>query len=223
MSETEQSVDGDTGVADENTQAETTYSQKQVDDMLARMKTSITKKLTGKYQDLGDPDELRNIVEQHKKREHETAMKRGEFDRILQEVVSKKDLEIQKRDEMIREFKIEQPLVNIAAKYKSVNPEQVKALLKNGLRLNEDGEVEVIDTKTKSVRYRNDGKPYDVETYVKEFLDTNPHFVSASPATVNTQSNVSKIAAGNFDLADLDLTRPDHRELYKQAKKQNLV
>ena len=223
MSIEEQSATGDTEFAQDTTPADRTYTQRDVDDMMARMKSSLTKKLSSRYEDLGDPDELRAIVEQHKKREHDNAMRRGEFDKIMAELASKKDAEIAKRDDIIREFKIEQPLINLAAQYKSVNPEQVKALLRAGVRLNEDGEVEVIDSKTQQVKYRNDGKPYDVESYVREFLDLNPHFVAASPATTNTQTNVGKINANTFDLKKLDLTRADHREQYKQAKKAGLI
>jgi hypothetical protein len=221
MTVNEQSADTVATEATEETttQAERTYTQRDVDDMMARMKTSLSKKLTKSYEDLGDPEELRNIVESHKRQQQEQALKRGEFDRVMADLASKKDAEISKRDEIIREFKVEQPLLSLAAKYRSVNPEQVKALLKNGLRLNEDGEVEVIDSKTGTTKYRDNGKPYDVETYVKEFLDSNPHFVSATPATTNTQGNLDKNVQMT-DLSKLDLTRADHRKIYAQARRE---
>jgi len=137
----------------------------------------------------------------------------------MSDLASKKDAEISKRDAIIREFKVEQPLVNLAAQYRSVNPEQVKQLLKPNLRLNEDGEVEVIDSKTGSVRYDDSGSPLSVEKYVKEFLDANPHFTSATPATTNTQGNVNKTVGAPIDLKSLDLTRPDHRKIYAEARR----
>lgn len=218
MTVNEQSATMATEAAAQETQAERTYSQREVDDMMARMKSSITKKVASQYEDLGDPNELRNIVDQHKKLQHEQAMKRGEFDKIMAEFAEQKNAEIAKRDNIIKEFKIEQPLLTTAAKYKSVNPDQVKALLKNGVRLNEEGEVEVLDDKGQ-VRYNKSGKPYDVDTYVKEFLDANPHFVSASPATTNTQGNTGKTVQ-SLDLSTLDMTRADHRKLYAEARRQ---
>lgn len=218
MTVSEQSATMATEAAAQETQADRTYSQKEVDDMMARMKTSITKKLSSQYEDLGDPSELRKIVESHKQAQHDQAMKRGEFDKIMAEFAEQKNAEIAKRDSIIKEFKIEQPLLNSAAKYKSVNPDQVKALLKNGVRLSEEGEVEVLDDKGQ-VRYNKSGKPYDVDTYVKEFLDANPHFVSAAPATTNTQGNTGKTVQ-SLDLSNLDMTRPDHRKLYAEARRQ---
>lgn len=207
----------------ENNQATKTFTQDEVNAILAKTKSQLEKKLTSRYADLGDPDELRNIVDSYKKQQQEVALKRGEFDKVMAELASKKDAEIQKRDGIIREFKVEQPLLALAAQYRSVNPEQVKQLLKPAVRLNEDGEVEVIDPKTGSVRYDDNGAPLSVEKYVKEFLDSNPHFTAATPATTNTQSNVDKSGAAPLDLKSLDLTRPDHRKIYAEARRQGRI
>lgn len=209
-----------TEAADTTTQAEKTFSQTELNAILAKTKAQYEKKYASRYEELGDPDELRNIVDNYRKQQQELEIKRGNFDKIMADLASSKDAEIAKRDEVIRQYKIEQPLLNLAAKYKSVNPEQVSLLLKNKLKLNEEGEVEVLDDKGQ-VRYNKNGKPYDVDTYVKEFLDANPHFVSAAPATTNTQGNVgNKVAGEEFDLSKLDMTRPDHRKLYAEARRQ---
>lgn len=211
----------DTDTTNETSQATKTFTQEEVNAILAKTKSSLEKKISSKYADLGDPDELRAIVSNHQKQQQETALKRGEFDRVMSELASKKDAEIQKRDSIIREFRVEQPLLSLASQYRSVNPEQVKQLLKPAVRLNEDGEVEVIDTKTGSVRYDDSGIPLSVDKYVKEFLDANPHFTSATPATTNGQTNVNKTGgASTLDLSSLDLTRADHRKIYAQARRE---
>lgn len=215
-------VDTDTTTETIN-QVERTYSQREVDDLMARTKGAVLKKALKPYEDLGDPDTIRSVLSQHQQREQETALKRGEFDSVMSALASKKDAEISKRDAIIRDFKVEQPLVNLAAQYRSVNPEQVKQLLKPNLRLNEDGEVEVIDSKTGSVRYDDSGSPLSVDKYVKEFLDANPHFTSATPATTNTQGNVNKTVGAPIDLKSLDLTRPDHRKLYAEARRNGKI
>ena len=202
---------------------EKTYSQREVDDMIARMKNTVVKKALKPYEDLGDPDSIRQVLTEHERKQQELAVNRGEFDKILKDTVSKKEAEIQKRDLIIREFKVEQPLINIAAQYRSVNPEQVKQLLKPNLRLNDDGEVEVVDAKTGAVRYDDSGSPLSVDKYVKEFLDSNPHFVSATPATTNTQGNVNKMANTQIDLKNLDLTRADHRKIYAEARRNGKI
>jgi hypothetical protein len=214
----------DTDTATEiNNQADRTYTQKEVDDMMARTKSAVVKKALKPYEDLGDPDSIRQVLSQHQQREQEQSLKRGEFDKVMSELASKKDAEISKRDAIIREFKVEQPLVSLAAQYRSVNPEQVKQLLKPNLRLNEEGDVEVLDSKTGSVRYDDSGSPLSVDKYVKEFLDANPHFTSATPATTNTQGNVNKTVGAPIDLKSLDLTRPDHRKVYAEARRQGKI
>lgn len=209
--------------ASTETQTEKLFSQHEVNAILAKNKQQLEKKFSSKFEDLGNPDELREIVNNYRKSQQDQELKRGNFDKLMSDLAAKKDAEISKRDNVIREFKIEQPLVTLAAQYRSVNPEQVKTLLKPNLRLNDDGEVEVIDMKTGEVRYQDNGKPYTVDTFVKEFLDQNPHFVSASPATVNTQGNVGKGPAQPLDLSKLDLTRADHRKLYAEARRNGKI
>ena len=211
---------------EQDNQAETvakTYSQKEVDDMMARMKGSLTRKLEGKYADLGDFEELRQLKAEAEKRQQEQQIKRGEFEKTLQELATKKDEEIRKRDQIIQGYKLDMPLLNAAAKMKAVNPEQVQTLLKHNVRLNEEGEAEVLDS-TGAVRYNDNGTPLSVESYVQEWLHGNPHFLSATPSTTNTKSNISKSAGnGKFDLASLDLTNPQHRQMYKEARDKGLL
>ena len=97
-----------TGAADtsENQAATKTYSQQEVDNMMARMKGSLEKKLLKPYEDLGDPAELRNIKTDYEKRQQDLQIKRGEFEKTLQEMATKKDAEISKRDAVIKEYKI---------------------------------------------------------------------------------------------------------------------
>lgn len=198
--------------------ADKTYSQKEVDDMMARMKGSLQKKLLKPYEDLGDPDELRSIKTEWEKKQQEQQIKRGEFEKTLQELAAKKDQEIQKRDAVIKDYKVNMPLLSAAAKYRAVAPEQVKALLSNSLRLNTEGEVEVVDSKG-SVRYNDAGEPLQVDDLVREFLDSNPHFKSASASTTNTQSNLgTNINAGAVDISKLDMRNPEHRKIYAQSK-----
>jgi len=198
------------------------YTQEEVDNMMARMRGSLEKKLLKPYEDLGDPEELRQLKAEQEKQRQEEQLKRGEFEKTLQELASKKDAEIQKRDSIIEDYKVNMPLVNAAAKSKAVNPEQVQALLRNSVRLGENGEAEVLDS-TGAVRYDDSGAPLTVESYVDEWLNNNPHFLSAAPATTNTKSSVMAPMDKKVDLANLDLTDSKNRQLYKEAKRKGLV
>jgi hypothetical protein len=203
-------------------QATKTYTQQEVDNMMARMKGSLEKKLLKPYEDLGDPEELRQLRQAAEQKAQQEQIKRGEFEKTLQELAAKKDAEIQKRDSIIKEYKVNTPLVSAAAKFKAVAPEQVKQLLSNRVRLNETGDVEVLDDKG-SVRYNDGGSPLAVDDLVREFLDSNPHFVSASPSTTHSKSNAGMSMSGDFDLTKLDLSNSADRKRYAEAKKAGII
>jgi len=96
----------------------------------------------------------------------------------------------------------------------------VTRLLASNLRLNDEGEVEVLDKKG-AVRYNDSGEPLAVDDLVREFLDSNPHFVSATPATTQGKSNISQAETGSVDISKLDLRLAEHRKVYaaEMAKK----
>ena len=204
----------------ENQATSKTYSQQEVDNMMARMKGSLEKKLLKPYEGLGDPEELRSLRAEAEKRQVEGQIKRGEFEKTLQELAAKKDAEIQKRDSIIKEYKIHTPIVSAAAKYHAVNADQVKALVATNVRLNAEGDVEVVDQKG-SVRYTDAGTPIGVDDLVREFLDSNPHFRMAAPATTHTKSSVSGNSAQGIDITKLDMKNPEHRKLYAEHRKKN--
>ncbi len=227
--DTEQTTAGNTEITDapatetevQAKQEEKFYRQKEFDDAMAKMKHATANKALRPYQDLGDIDELRALKATQEQAAQEEAMKKGEFDKVIQELASKKDAEIKKRDAVIREYKVDTPLVNAAAKYRSINPEQVKALLKNSVRLGEAGDVEVVDT-TGTVRYTDNGTPMGVDELVDNFLKENPHFVNPTPSTTNTKSSVMNDSK-DFDPSKLDMSNPEHRKQYaewRQSQKQ---
>ena len=181
--------------------------------ILAKSKGQLEKKFASKYEDLGDPEELRQLKHEAEQRRQAEQLKRGEFEKTLQELASKKDAEIQKRDSIIKEYKVNTPLINAAAKYRAVNADQVKQLLAGNVRLNDEGDVEVVDKKG-SVRYNDSGEPLGVDDLVREFLDSNPHFVAATPATTQGRSNISQAETGPVDISKLDLKLAEHRKIY---------
>ena len=195
-----------------------TFTQDEVNAILAKTKTQLEKKYASKYEELGDPDTLKQIVSEHQKIQQEQQLKRGEFDRVIQELAAKKDAEIQKRDKIIESFKVEAPIVDAAARYRAVNPAQVQALIRNQVRLSPEGEVEVLDEKG-VVRYDDSGKPVSVDSFVQSWLQSNPHFVSAAPATTNTKSNVTNSQQKKLDIKSLDMKNPEHRKIYADYRK----
>lgn len=201
----------------EQTASQRVYSQQEFDDAMAKMKAAVLKKATKPYEDLGDPEELRALKAQAERKQQEESVKRGEFEKVLQDLAAKKDAEIARRDAVIREYKIDTPLVSAAARLRAVNVEQVKSLLKSNVRLNQDGEVEVVDH-TGAVKYNDRGQPLQVEDLVQTFLTENPHFVAPTPATTNSRSSFSA-SKKELDVTKLDMKNPEDRKIYAQYRK----
>jgi hypothetical protein len=207
----------DAGDNTEGQAQEKTYSQKEFDDAMAKTRSAAERKALKAYADLGSPDELRSLKEQIETRQFEEHKGKGDFEEILKTLASKKDAEIAKRDSIIAQYRVESPLVETAAKYRAVAPEQVKALLRSQIKLTQDGDVEVVDTNGVQ-RYKDNGEPWGVEDLVKNFLDANPHFVSAGPSTTQTKSSVGSNNQSQIDINSLDMKNPEHRALYKEIQ-----
>jgi hypothetical protein len=206
----------DTTSENTNQAATKTYTQEEFDAHMARMKASITKKYEKTFAELGDIEELKQLKSESERKALEDQKKRGEFDKIIQDLAAKKDAEIAKRDQLIKEYTVDLPLVQTAAQLRAVNAEQVKALLKPNVRLGQDGAVEIVDREGK-VRYTDAGTPFKVEDLVSEFLQSNPHFVQPTPATTQGKSNIGQ-SQKPIDLSNLDMKNPEHRKMYQEAR-----
>lgn len=203
----------------ENSQATKTYTQKDLDDMAAKVKSSVQRKYDKILEELGDLEELRSLKTDAERRKVEDQKKRGDYEKVIQELAEKKDAEIRKRDEIIRNYTIDTPLLAAAAQLRAVNAEQVRTLLKPQLRINDAGDVEVLDDKG-SVKFNEQGRPYKVEDLVGDFLKQNPHFVAPPPSTTMGRSNISQ-GPQKIDLKSLDMRNPEHRKIYKESKSAN--
>ena len=200
-----------------------TYTQAEFDNHMAGLKKSLTSKFEKQFADIGDLNEIRQLKSAAEQQKQEEAIKRGEFENILKSLADKKDAEIAEKNKVIEEYTVNTPLLSAAAQYKAVNPQQVVQLVRNQVRLGENGEAEVIDSNGQ-VRYNDQGSSLSVDALVQEFLQSNPHFVTAAPATTNTKTAVA--GSGNledFDISKLDLSNPEHRKVYAQAKQRGLI
>lgn len=194
------------------------YTQQEFDDAMAKMKAAVSKRVSKQYEELGDIEQLRTIKSEFERKQQEEQVKRGEFEKILQDLAAKKDAEIARRDSVIREYKVDSPLLTAAAQLRSVNPQQVKSLLKNYVRLTGDGEVEVVDDNGQT-RYGDAGTPLGVQDLVREFLEANPHFVQPTPATSNGKSSIAGSPQTRLDVSRLDMRNPEHRKIYAEYRK----
>ena len=213
-----------TEAATETTQEQVvkTYTEEEFNSHMAGLKKSITAKFEKQLADLGDLNELKSLKANAEKQKQEEAIKRGEFEQILQDMAAKKDAEIQEKNKIIEEYTVNTPLLNAAAQYKAVNPQQVVQLIRNQVRLGDNGQAEVVDSNGVQ-RYDGKGNPITVDALVQEFLSSNPHFVAAAPATTNTKSAVQGASLEGFDLTKLDLSKPADRKVYAEARSKGLL
>ena len=207
-------------VQGESTVEQTTDKGLSQQDIENIVKTRLARERAKIYKELGTDnlDEVKQLLQQKETAQLEEKKKRGEFEDILKEQATKYQSEIQKLQSDLRNIKINDALLGSASKNRAINPQQVVELLKNNVRLNDEGQVEVL-AETGTPRYNKDGNLYSVEEYVSEFLTQNPHFQTATPSGSGSKGNVGKVDAKPFNLADLDLNNPDDKKRYAEYRK----
>jgi len=193
------------------------YTQEDIEGIV---KTRLARERAKIYKELGTDnlDDVKNMMQEKERLALEEKKKRGEFEDILKDQATKYQQEIQKLQSDLKNIKVNDALLGSASKHKAINPQQVVELLKNNVKLNEEGQVEVL-AENGSPRYNKDGNLYSVEEYVSEFLTQNPHFQMATPSGSGSKGNVGKVNAEPFNLADLDLNNPEHKKQYAEFRK----
>lgn len=195
------------------------FRQEDVDKIVAERIQRERAKFEKKYSDV-NLDEYRSMLSEKERKELEAKKQRGEFEKILEETVSKKDTVIHDLQKQVHSIKVEGALLNAASNKRAVNPQQVTRLLQDRVKLTETGDVEVLDD-SGAPRYGDDGKPLSVDQYVSEWLTSNPHFVASTPGGSGSQSQTANNNNGNtIDISKLDMSRKDHREQYSEWRKQ---
>lgn len=167
------------------TQEIKTFTQDELDRIVADRIARERKKLDRKLEGI-DLDEARKLMQERETAELERQKERGEFEKVLKATVEKKEMEIQTYKKRLEQTLIDGSLLNAASKNNAVSPEQVSTLLRNNLKLAEDGSVEVLDS-SGVVRYNDKGDLLTVDELVGDFLTANPHFVRASAGGAGSQ------------------------------------
>jgi hypothetical protein len=172
-------------------------------------------------EDLGvsDIDEAKEIIARSKEAEEKRKLEAGKFEEVRQSLVDSHKKELQKLQDELRGEKIDKQLIQSASNNRAINPNQVKDLLKDNVRLNEEGKAEILD-KDGTTRYNKEGKPLSIDEFVLEFITQNAHFQVATPSGSGSVSNVGKVNAQTFNLSDLDMNNPDDRKKYAELRKQ---
>ena len=196
-----------------------TFTEEDVNNIvkqrLAKERASIYKKL-----DVDDLDTAVNAVKASREAEEKEKIKRGEFEKILQEKAEESAKKISGLESELKSIKINEALLSSASKNRAINPDQVVALLKGNMKLNETGSVEILD-KNGIARYNSNGELLTTDELGQEFVTQNPHFVTATPSGSGSVSNVDRSELSKpFNLSDLDMNNPADKKRYAEYRKQ---
>ena len=194
------------------------FNKSQVDDIVKERLARERRKI---YKELGTEDiyVAKSALQEKQEKELEIKKQRGEFDEIIKQQADKSNAEIANLKTQLEQIKINDSLLSSASKHRSNVPDQVVQLLKSNVKLNDEGKVEVL-AENKQPRYNTKGELLSVDDYVQEFLTQNPHFQAATPSGSGSVSNVGKVDAKPFNIADLDMTNPEDRKRYAEYKKE---
>jgi hypothetical protein len=216
---TENNVEQVTEVSNETKSAESkAFTEDQVEAIVQRRLERYKKTVSSKLDGL-DLEEAKKLLEEKKQKEQELALQRGEFDKVLKETVSKKDTRISALESELQKIRIDETLINTASVLKAINPNEVKALLRGAVKLNDSGNVEVV-SENGTPRYNEKGELMSVNELVAEYLNNNPHHLSATPKGTGSQSGIGGNTLKPFNIANLDLSKAEDRKIYAEHKKQ---
>ena len=195
------------------------FTQEQVTEIV---KKRLAQERSQMYKKLGveDIDIAVNAVKTQKELEEKQKIQKGEFEEILKNKTQEWHKERSNLESQLKDIKINKSLLSSASKNKAINPDQVVSLLQPQIKLNESGNVEILDSKGLP-RYNSNGELLSTDELVQEFLTHNPHFVSATPSGSGSVSNVDRTELNKpLNLSDLDMTNPNDRKKYAEYRKQ---
>jgi hypothetical protein len=196
-----------------------TFTQDEVNNIVERR---LAKERGSMYKKLGvdDLDIAVTAVKTQKEAEEKQRIQKGEFEEILKTRTQEHQKEKTQLENQLKDIKINKSLLSSASKNKAINPDQVVELLKGNIKLNETGNVEILDNNG-IARYNKSGELLTTDELVQEFLTQNPHFVSATPSGSGSVSNVDRQELNKpFNLSDLNFNNPEDRKKYAEYKKQ---
>lgn len=207
-------------VADEAAEAKSqgkTFSQEELERIVEQRLMRERKKFQKQTEGI-DLEEAKRLLEEKEQAEIQRQKERGEFEEVLKKTVSKKDEQITQYKTKLQEIQVDGSLLQSASQLNAVNPDQVVQLVKNQVRLSEDGQVEVVDNKG-TIRYSDAGEPMKVQDLMSEFLTANPHFVKASPGGVGSQGAAGGSTQKPTSVADMLANWENGgKEAYAQSK-----
>lgn len=193
---------------------EMTFTQAQLDNIIKSRLDAEQKK----HQRVLD-DAKKQEEDAAKEKLVKEAKSKAELEKLMQQRIAEKDTEILKYKNEIKKERIDNSIMSVASKNNAINPSQVVSLLKDTVKLNDDGRVEILDNNS-NIRYNEKGNLLTIEEKVKEFLQANPHFSVSGKSGTGSQSSVEGKTVKPFNIQDLDMSKPEDRAKYAEYRKE---
>ena len=211
---------GDTATGqktDSQVEAAKTFTQEEVNELIGKRVAQVNKKFEGV--NVEEYNALKSLKEQV---EEEQLIKKEDFNGVLKKQKEKADSDINALRTELETIKIDGALIAASSKAKAVSPDHVAQLLRKNITLGADGNVVVTDNDGKQ-RYTDNADPMTVDNLVEEFLSSNQYFKSAGPSGSGSTGNTNNASQQSLDLAQLDLNKPEHRQIYADMKRKGQV
>tara|TARA_B110000459_G_scaffold108996_1_gene120852 strand:+ start:2450 stop:3136 length:687 start_codon:yes stop_codon:yes gene_type:complete len=211
---------GDTATGqntDSQVEASKTFTQEEVNELIGKRVAQVNKKFENV--NVEEYNALKSLKEQV---EEEQLIKKEDFNGVLKKQKEKADSDINALRTELETIKIDGALINASSKAKAVSPDHVAQLLRRNITLGADGNVIVTDNDGKQ-RYTDNADPMTVDNLVEEFLSSNQYFKSAGPSGSGSTGNTNNANQQSLDLAQLDLNKPEHRQIYAEMKRKGQV
>jgi hypothetical protein len=191
-----------------------TFTQEQLDNII---KTRLEAEQR-KNQKILQEEETKKS-ELLKEQQLKEAKSKSDIEKIMQDRLSEKDSELNRYKTQIKKEKVDNSILSVANREKSINAQQVVALLKDEVKYTDDGRIEIVDNNS-NVRYNTKGELLTIDDRVKEFLDANPHFRQGSLSGSGSQSSVEGKTVKPFNIQDLNMSKPEDRAKYAEYRKE---
>ena len=191
-----------------------TFTQEQLDNII-KTRLEAEQRKTQKILEAEESKKAELIKEQELKE----AKSKADIEKIMQDRLSEKDSELNRYKTQIKKEKVDNSILSVANREKSINAQQVVSLLKDEVKYTDDGRIEIVDNNS-NVRYNTKGELLTIDDRVKEFLDANPHFRQGSLSGSGSQSSVEGKTVKPFNIQDLDMSNAEDRAKYAKYRKE---
>ena len=216
MSEETKTIPTETVEKKEEVKVETpkqqVFTQEQLDNII-KTRLEAEQRKTQKILEAEESKKAELLKEQQLKE----AKSKADIEKIMQDRLSEKDSELNRYKTQIKKEKVDNSILSVANREKSINAQQVVSLLKDEVKYTDDGRIEIVDNNS-NVRYNTKGELLTIDDRVKEFLDANPHFRQGSLSGSGSQSSVEGKTVKPFNIQDLNMSNADDRAKYAKYR-----